>query len=98
MPKATPRVQKHIVCYAAIQQEYNAAVQNASTGKHQNLLCADYPSYIAAQEKVGRTYLHPATWQRMSILNVARVGKFSSDRAIHEYCEKIWQVNPVFID
>ncbi len=62
------------------------------------MLCADYPSYIASQDRVGRTYLRPKEWLRMSVLNVARVGKFSSDRAIREYCEKIWQVNPVDID
>jgi starch phosphorylase len=62
------------------------------------LLCADYPSYIAAQDRVGRTYLRQKEWLRMSVLNVARVGKFSSDRAIREYCDKIWQVNPVEID
>lgn len=46
------------------------------------LLLADYPAYIAAQEAVGRAYENPADWARMSILNVARMGKFSSDRAI----------------
>jgi glycogen phosphorylase len=62
------------------------------------LLCADYPSYIAAQDRVNRTYLQPQQWLRMSVLNVARAGKFSSDRAIREYCEKIWRVGPVKID
>ncbi|HQN26846.1 MAG TPA: glycogen/starch/alpha-glucan phosphorylase, partial [Syntrophales bacterium] len=61
-------------------------------------LCADYPSYIEAQDRVGRTWLDQDAWQRMSILNVARMGKFSSDRAIREYCEKIWRVQPVEID
>jgi starch phosphorylase len=61
------------------------------------MLCADYPSYIETQDRVGRTYLRQKEWQRMSVLNVARVGKFSSDRAIREYCEKVWQVNPVEI-
>ncbi len=61
-------------------------------------LCADYPSYIAAQDRVGRTWLDPGAWQRMSVLNVARMGKFSSDRAIREYCEAIWQVRPVEIE
>jgi starch phosphorylase len=61
------------------------------------MLCADYPSYIAAQDRVGRTWLRQKEWLRMSVLNVARVGNFSSDRAIREYCEKIWQVNPVEI-
>jgi starch phosphorylase len=62
------------------------------------LLCADYPSYCRAQDEVGRTYLHPEEWTRKSILNVARIGKFSSDRAIGEYCRHIWQVSPVGID
>jgi starch phosphorylase len=62
------------------------------------LLCADYPSYIAAQDRVGGTWLSQEAWQKMSVLNVARVGNFSSDRAIREYCEKIWQAKPVEID
>ena len=62
------------------------------------LLCADYPSYLDVQERIGRTYLRQDRWQRMSVLNVARMGKFSSDRAILEYCRQIWQVGPVAID
>ena len=67
-------------------------------GRDEYLLCADYPSYVRAQEEVGRTYLRREEWLRMSVLSVARIGKFSSDRAIREYCEKIWQVSPVVID
>jgi len=59
------------------------------------LLFADYPGYIAAQEAVSRAYQDPAAWTRMSILNVARMGKFSSDRAIREYCRDIWHIDPV---
>ncbi|MBU2234335.1 MAG: glycogen/starch/alpha-glucan family phosphorylase, partial [Proteobacteria bacterium] len=62
------------------------------------MLCADYPSYVRAQEEVGRAYLRRGEWLRMSVLSVARIGKFSSDHAIREYCEKIWQVSPVVID
>ena len=61
------------------------------------MLCADYPSYIGCQEQVGRTYLNQKDWLRMSVLNVARMGKFSSDRAIGEYCDHIWQITPVVI-
>ena len=61
------------------------------------MLCADYPSYIGCQETVGRTYLNQKDWLRMSVLNVARMGKFSSDRAIGEYCDHIWQITPVVI-
>ena len=59
------------------------------------LLLADYPSYLAAQEAVGLAYQDQEGWTRKSILNVARMGKFSSDRAIREYCQDIWHVEPV---
>jgi starch phosphorylase len=59
------------------------------------LVFADYPSYIESQEQVNRAYLDQERWTRMSILNVARMGKFSSDRSIREYSEKIWKVEPV---
>ncbi len=59
------------------------------------LLLADYPSYIECQEQVSLAYQNPDTWTRMSILNVARMGYFSSDRAIGEYCQNIWRVQPV---
>ena len=58
------------------------------------LLLADYASYIACQERVSAAYLDTRRWTRMSILNVARMGKFSSDRAIAEYCRDIWRVEP----
>jgi starch phosphorylase len=59
------------------------------------LLLADYRSYLDCQEKVNGTYLDRDRWIRMSILNVARMGKFSSDRSIREYAEKIWKVSSV---
>jgi starch phosphorylase len=61
------------------------------------LLLADYPSYLECQEAVSRRYADAEQWTRASILNVARVGKFSSDRAIREYCEDIWEVSPVHV-
>jgi len=54
------------------------------------LLLADYESYIACQERVDQVWRDRSRWNRMSILNVARTGKFSSDRAIKEYCRDIW--------
>ncbi len=59
------------------------------------MLLADYRSYIECQERVSAAYRDPEEWTRMSILNVARIGGFSSDRSIREYCEKIWHVEPV---
>jgi starch phosphorylase len=59
------------------------------------LLLADYRAYVDAQAEVERAFRDPARWTRMSILNVARAGKFSSDRAIREYCDTIWGAKPV---
>ncbi|KAI9129932.1 glycogen/starch/alpha-glucan phosphorylase [Acaryochloris sp. CCMEE 5410] len=62
------------------------------------LLCADYQSYIECQEQVSQAYLDPDHWVRMSILNTARVGYFSSDRSIREYAENIWHVPSIPIE
>ncbi|MDO9107026.1 MAG: glycogen/starch/alpha-glucan phosphorylase [Methylovulum sp.] len=60
-------------------------------------ICADFASYAACQEQVGSQFKDTEHWSRMSILNVARIGKFSSDRAIREYCEDIWKTSPISI-
>jgi glycogen phosphorylase len=59
---------------------------------------ADFRSYVDCQERVGETYLRSRDWARMSLLNTARSGKFSSDRTIAEYHKEIWRVDPVPID
>ena len=59
------------------------------------LLMADYRAYVDCQEQVDRTYSDATQWTRMAIRNVARMGKFSSDRAIREYAEDIWHVSPL---
>jgi starch phosphorylase len=59
------------------------------------LLLADYRSYVDCQQEVDRAYRDPAHWTRMSILNVARMGKFSSDRSIREYARDIWRLEPL---
>lgn len=58
------------------------------------LLLADYQSYIDCQDQVSSAYRDQGRWVRMSILNVARMGKFSSDRSIREYCDNIWNIKP----
>ncbi len=63
--------------------------------RDQYLLLADYQTYIDCQDRVSEAWRNQQQWSRMSILNVARIGKFSSDRAIQEYCRDIWKVQPV---
>jgi starch phosphorylase len=62
------------------------------------MLFADYQSYVDCQDQVGDAYKHRERWIRMSILNTARMGKFSSDRAIREYAEGVWHVKPVKVE
>jgi len=59
------------------------------------LVLADYADYVACQDRVDAAYADADAWTRKSILTVARCGWFSSDRAIRQYCETIWNVKPV---
>jgi starch phosphorylase len=59
------------------------------------MLFADYQDYVDCQERVSEAYRDQKDWTRMSILNSARVGRFSSDRSIREYCRDIWNVSPI---
>ncbi len=59
------------------------------------MLLADYASYLQSQDAIEAAYRDPARWARMSILNAARCGFFSSDRAIRQYAQTIWRVAPV---
>ncbi len=62
------------------------------------MLLADYQSYIDCEDAVGTAWRDHDRWTRMSILNVARSGKFSSDRSIRDYCADIWKTWPVKIE
>ena len=56
---------------------------------------ADFESYVKAQQKVEDTYRDSKTWAKMALLNVARSGKFSSDRTIMDYATEMWKIKPV---
>jgi starch phosphorylase len=62
------------------------------------MLLADYQSYLECQDRVDAVWRDRDRWTRMSMLNVARIGKFSSDRAIRDYCADIWKTWPVKIE
>jgi starch phosphorylase len=62
------------------------------------LVLADYRSYVDCQAKVSSAWQDADAWSRMSILNAARSGKFSSDRAIAEYCDDIWNVGSMRVE
>jgi glycogen phosphorylase len=60
------------------------------------LVLADY-ACVECQDRVSAAWRDTDAWTRMSILNTARSGKFSSGRAIAEYCDEIWDVHPVTV-
>jgi starch phosphorylase len=70
---------------------------NSLLSTDEYMLLADYQSYIDCQDRVSEAYKDREAWTRMSILNVARIGKFSSDRSIRDYCAEIWKSWPVKI-
>jgi starch phosphorylase len=64
-------------------------------GRDEYLALADYQAYVACQDKVAAGFSNRGEWTRMSIMNVARSGYFSSDRSIREYAEHIWKVKSI---
>jgi starch phosphorylase len=61
------------------------------------LVLADYQSYIDCQSKVSELWRNQEEWTRKTILNTARMGKFSSDRSIRDYCDLVWKVRPITV-
>ena len=59
------------------------------------MVLADYEAYVKAQGEVAKAYEDQERWTRMSILNTASMGRFSSDRSIMEYAQDIWKVAPL---
>ena len=62
------------------------------------LVLADYQSYLDGQAEVTEVWRDTPRWTRMSILNAARMGRFSSDRSIRDYNERIWKAAPLPVE
>jgi starch phosphorylase len=73
---------------------FKPIIQSLLDGGDHYMLLADMRDYIQTQERVDAAYRDAEGWDRKAILNVARAGKFSSDRAIKEYATEIWHVVP----
>ena len=79
-------------CLAAGDQSLYRPLLDSLYDRDEYLVFADYRSYIDAQDRVCHVWRNHDHWTRMSILNAARIGKFSSDRAVFEYAKRIWHV------
>jgi starch phosphorylase len=78
-------------------KRFEAIVNMLLDGSDRFFVLADYENYVRCQEQVATVYLDEEEWTRRAILNVAKMGKFSSDRTIREYANDIWNINPVNI-
>ncbi|OQW93964.1 MAG: glycogen phosphorylase [Beggiatoa sp. IS2] len=76
---------------------FESIVNALTQGGDYFMLLADYADYIACQQRVETLYRDPEEWTRKAILNVANMGRFSSDRTIKEYAEEIWEIEPVHL-
>jgi len=83
--------------FAGGDRELFRPLLDSLLGRDEYLVLADFRSYVDCQARAGRAFRDRMAWTRMSVLNVARCGRFSSDRSIREYCERIWNVKPVWV-
>lgn len=74
---------------------FDWVVQTLLDERDEHVHLADLPSYLDAQNRASSVFTHRADWAQRAILNVARSGRFSSDRAVAEYARNVWQLRPV---
>jgi starch phosphorylase len=77
------------------EPELFAPLVRSLTERDAFFVLADFRAYVTAQERVSRAWQDPTGWTAASIRNTAGMGRFSSDRSIREYAERIWHVRPV---
>jgi glycogen phosphorylase len=76
---------------------FRPIIANLLSARDKYVHLADLPSYVETQTKVDVEYRDRTSWLRKSLLNIARMGKFSSDRTISEYARDIWHIKPAVI-
>jgi hypothetical protein len=78
---------------------FTGALSVAEVGREdiRIMLLADYHACIDAQDRASALWRDPHAWTRQSILNSARMGNFSSDRSIRDYCERVWKSQPASV-
>jgi starch phosphorylase len=77
---------------------YNSLLDGRSGRPDMYFILADFRSYAEAQKRVEEAYKDTARWAKMALLNVAKCGKFSSDRTIEEYAKEIWKLEKVTVE
>jgi starch phosphorylase len=88
--QANPELQRAIETISTLDGGRFQSLGEILKGSDHYFHCADYASYLETQERVSATYARPSEWARLSILNVAGMGKFSIDRTVREYAREIW--------
>eukprot|EP00274_Cyanoptyche_gloeocystis_P008552 CAMPEP_0196651646 /NCGR_PEP_ID=MMETSP1086-20130531/682_1 /TAXON_ID=77921 /ORGANISM="Cyanoptyche gloeocystis , Strain SAG4.97" /LENGTH=432 /DNA_ID=CAMNT_0041981751 /DNA_START=69 /DNA_END=1367 /DNA_ORIENTATION=+ len=95
-PKLDPRMDEVLTQISAGKygpaDKFQFLVDNLRNGGDTYLLGHDFPSYVAAQDEVDKSFQNKTDWVKRTIEAVSGMGKFSSDRTIHEYCAEIWNV------
>ncbi len=74
---------------------FHAVVESLTKWGDQYMVLADYRPYLESQDRVDALYRDGDAWTRCAILNVAGMGRFSSDRAVQEYADRVWHTRPV---
>ena len=77
-----------------LENEFEPIFDSLLIENDQYFVLRDFDSYVAIQNQAGKAYEDLYHWQKMSLLNIAGSGYFSSDRTIKEYAEDIWNINP----
>ncbi len=93
--QSNPELQRAIATISTLDGGRFQSLGRALMDSDHYLHCADYASYLETQNRVSAAYANPSEWARMSILNVAGMGKFSIDRTVREYARDIWKAHAI---